>query len=134
MATNGVYEEIDLSVAPMATEDVQKRLESLQEYDETASSAISALEKGKNSGADGGDEHKKEFERSAKAYYELLEQISVGLRKEVRLLHNESKEKVLPLSLAAKADSVGKHKERELWKTIDGLLESRDEDKPMTDA
>jgi hypothetical protein len=36
MTTNGVYEEIDLSVAPMATEDVQKRLESLQEYDEVS--------------------------------------------------------------------------------------------------
>jgi hypothetical protein len=92
------------------------------------------LEKGKNAEAGGADGDKKEFERSTKAYYELLEQISVGLRKEVRLLHNESKEKVLPLSLAAKADSVGRHKEQELWKTIDGLLETRDEDKPMADA
>lgn len=34
MTTNDVYDDIDLSVAPMASEDVKERLASLEGYDE----------------------------------------------------------------------------------------------------
>lgn len=100
---------------------------------ETASTAVKELQLGKKPSDEEEDkrDHKTEFDRASKEYFEILEHISVGLRKEIRLLHQASKEKVLPLSLAAKADTVGRHKEKELWNTIDKLLESKK--KPVED-
>lgn len=67
---------------------------------------------------------RQQFQEQAKEYYKTLEHVSIGLRKEIRTLHQQSKEKVLPVSLAAKAQWVGKKKEHEVWHHVDELLEA----------
>jgi hypothetical protein len=92
---------------------------------ETASLAIGALQTGKSAGDEQGVlDAKQQFETSTNEYFSLLESISVKLRQEIKLLHNVSKEKVLPLSLPAKAVWLGREKEDETWRTIDNLLEA----------
>lgn len=48
--------------------------------------------------------------------------MTVSLRREIRLLSNVSKDKVLPISLVPKAEWVGKLKELEVWRSVDELL------------
>jgi len=130
-----VYDEVDLSMAPMAPEDVRKRLDALHKLDEqiiklleTASTAINVLQTGKTEAgsvkadASSTANSKQQFEQSAKDYFASLESISVSLRQEVRMLHYESKEKVLPISLAAKAEWVGQNKEAQVWSHIKQTL------------
>ncbi|CAN6628929.1 mediator of RNA polymerase II transcription subunit 11 [Trichomonascus vanleenenianus] len=139
---NGVDDEVKLSEAPMADEDIKQRLIALHELDdkiiellETASSAIKALEAGKKAATSNSDsmtltaEARSQFKDSTEKYYELLELVSTGLRKEIRTLHLMSKEKVLPVSLAPKAQLAGQQKEEALWKRIDELLQREDASK-----
>lgn len=56
--------------------------------------------------------------------------MTVNIRREIRLLNNVSKDKVLPISLVPKAEWVGKLKEAEIWKSVDELLDSKQEDQP----
>jgi hypothetical protein len=87
--------------------------------------AIAALKSGKNPEAGQSlDEARQLFESSAKQYFELLESITIRLRQEVRLLHQSSTQKVLPITTPAKADWIGRQKEEELWKTVDNLIQS----------
>lgn len=89
---------------------------------EAASSAFEALESGKKSSGDS-EAAKKEFTERSQAYYSLLEDISVNLRKEARLFHYASKESVLPVTIPVKVDWVGALKEKEVWQDISKLLE-----------
>lgn len=131
-----VFEALDLSKAPMTYEEVKERLIALDQIDgkivqllESASSAIDAVVKGKMSNSDiETNGAKAQFESSTKQYHGLLEEVSIKLRQEIRLLHQMSKEKVLPMSLSAKADWVGREKEREVWETIEQLLRDPNED------
>jgi hypothetical protein len=137
-----VFETVDLSKAPMSHDEVKERLVVLDQLDskivqllDSAATAIDALGKGKTSQSQSEtDEAKSLFQSSSKQYHELLEEVSIKLRQEIRLLHHMSKEKVLPMSLSAKADWVGREKEKEVWETIEKLLrDGQEDDKEMTD-
>lgn len=92
---------------------------------DTASTAIDVLKTGKteNGVTSSNSNSKEKFEDAVKEYFTILESVSVNLRKEVRLLHLESKEKVLPISLAAKAEWVGKNKEEQVSASIEQNLQ-----------
>lgn len=101
----------------------------------TASEAIDHLKAGKTS-TDilATEECKTQFKAAIRAYYTTLEDVTVNIRREIRLLNNVSKDKVLPISLVPKAEWVGKLKEAEIWKSVDELLDSKqDQPDELTD-
>lgn len=147
----GVFDDVDLSVAPMAIEDVEKRLSALHEIDKvgslldlfhynanlylqkiikllhTASEAIDHLKAGKTATDILSTEAcKTQFTAATKQYYTTLEDVTVSVRREIRMLSNVSRDKVLPISLVPKAQWVGALKEAEIWSSVDGLLENSD--------
>ncbi|ODQ68449.1 hypothetical protein NADFUDRAFT_49089 [Nadsonia fulvescens var. elongata DSM 6958] len=125
-------ESIDLSSVPINSEEIEVRLDSLHEIDlriiellEAASKSLSLMTEAtkKPSSPINTAESKATFEKSSQSYFELLEEVSVSLRKEIKLLNEVSKDKVLPISVDAKAEWVGKAKESEIYTHIDTLLD-----------
>lgn len=74
------------------------------------------------------EQNKTQFKKATRDYYTTLEEVTVSIRREIRLLSNVSKDKVLPISLVPKAEWVGKVKEAEVWKNVEAQLR----DKPDT--
>ncbi|KAF5102892.1 hypothetical protein D0Z00_000150 [Geotrichum galactomycetum] len=126
----GVFDQVDLTVAPMAIEDVEKRLSALHELDkllETASASINHLKAGKTaSDMLAAQQAREQFSTAVAQYYRTLEDVTVGVRREILLLNNVSKDKVLPISIVPKAEWVGHVKEEETWREVDALLEKTD--------
>lgn len=58
------------------------------------------------------------FTEQTKAYYTTLEETSVEIRKEIRLLNDASGSKVMPISVVPKASGVGRVKEEQIWQSI----------------
>lgn len=94
----------------------------------TASEAIVQLKTGKAS-TDilSTEQSKAQFKKATQEYYTTLEDVTVSLRREIRLLSNVSKDKVLPISLVPKAEWVGKLKEAEVWKRVDEQLAQKED-------
>lgn len=66
------------------------------------------------------------FRRTTQEYFTLLEEISIELRREVRLLNDSSGEKVMPINnVVPKTSEVGKIKEREIWLQVIEILKQR---------
>lgn len=131
-----VNNELDLSQAPMAPEEVEKRLQKIHALEQkiililhTASDAVTYLQQGKASistkTSGGQPQHpwRNKFEASTKQYYALLEEVSVELRREVRLLRKMTREKVLPVQIPPRAVWQEAVKEKEIWAQIDKILE-----------
>ncbi|CDO57168.1 similar to Saccharomyces cerevisiae YMR112C MED11 Subunit of the RNA polymerase II mediator complex [Geotrichum candidum] len=118
----------------MAIEDVEKRLSALHELDkkiiqllETASASINHLKAGKTApDMLASQQAREKFSTAVAQYYRTLEDVTVGVRREILLLNNVSKDKVLPISIVPKAEWVGHVKEEETWREVDALLEKSD--------
>lgn len=91
---------------------------------ETASASIAHLKAGKTApDVLASQQAREEFSAAAAQYYRTLEDVTVSLRREIRLLNNVSKDKVLPISIVPKAEWVGRVKEEATWREVDSLLE-----------
>lgn len=58
------------------------------------------------------------FAEQTRSYYTTLEETSVAIRREIRLLNDASGSKVMPISVVPKASGVGRAKEEQIWKSI----------------
>lgn len=118
----------------MAPEQVKKRLQKIHALEQkiililhTAADAISYLEQGKTSKSNASEQQwRAKFEASTKQYYDLLEEVSVELRREVRLLRQMTRESVLPVQIPPKAVWQEGVKEKEIWNQLNRLLDNVD--------
>lgn len=67
------------------------------------------------------EQAKRIFSEKVKNYFSQLEETTIDIRKEIRLLNNVSGDKVMPINVVSKAEWMSRRKEEEIWKSLEKM-------------